>query len=336
MQCRTNTGGFLLAGTGMLCCIIHEKSEIRRSYHCVLVFFEHDLLYSVRDTVKNFFGFYSRHQSNMVAHSTNKPARVPKCARCRNHGMISTLRGHKKQCIYKNCSCKKCGLIKERQRIMAAQVALKRQQAAEDAIALHLASKESGTTYDYLPQGKIYGMQVTSPQADCPNNRGECQPAADNNDEEFIMSPASIEMLAKLFPNKKRTVLELVLKRCNHDLLKAIEHFNLNNKQDSEVDSHNTNEESASAFKPVSNVGKSSKPYVIPHSSGFSFIPGNKTFSLYPFWPLFNPQFNPQPILPSPVLVQGICECEQCRPEASWMSGMGKADVTTRMNVRPG
>lgn len=57
------------------------------------------------------------------------------------------------------------------------KVALKRQQAAEDKIALHLASVESGTALEALPPGRIYGMRVTGP---CPSPGPEPDSAADD------------------------------------------------------------------------------------------------------------------------------------------------------------
>lgn len=105
-------------------------------------------------------------------------------------------------------------------------------------------ANKTGRKIDALPPGSIFGLTVTQPKdqaaaAHSPQEAPEQQQqqpkpvvaepetlavAQDlSAPRREIVSQTAIDMLAQLFPQRKRSVLELVLKRCDLDLLRAIE-----------------------------------------------------------------------------------------------------------------
>ncbi|XP_046335704.1 doublesex- and mab-3-related transcription factor 1 [Haliotis rufescens] len=61
-----------------------------------------------------------------------KDTQLRSCARCRNHAVISPLKGHKRFCLFANCGCSSCCLSAQRQKVSREQIALRRRQVQDE------------------------------------------------------------------------------------------------------------------------------------------------------------------------------------------------------------
>ncbi|KAK3731386.1 hypothetical protein QZH41_020343 [Actinostola sp. cb2023] len=175
--------------------------------------------------------------------------RAPKCRRCRNHNVLSDLRGHKHQCRFKDCMCSKCVIVTDGQRQTAVRIALYRQQRTiEPEMKANLQGFENGEgngiwngPMDDKALENSYGSKrkynhssesgSNSPGSDLGSSTSagakhpnlESPPTIRDGACAATSLPLPHEVLSRAFPNHSPLVLDLVLKGCNGNVVHAIE-----------------------------------------------------------------------------------------------------------------
>uniref|UniRef100_A0AC35F7V6 DM domain-containing protein n=1 Tax=Panagrolaimus sp. PS1159 TaxID=55785 RepID=A0AC35F7V6_9BILA len=55
-----------------------------------------------------FYPWMDKLYLKAIDHDTGFPKRLPHCQRCAQHNLMNRLKGHKRYCPFRACSCPKC------------------------------------------------------------------------------------------------------------------------------------------------------------------------------------------------------------------------------------
>lgn len=187
------------------------------------------------------------------------------CARCRNHGMASALKGHKKYCSFLNCDCIKCTETKIRQKFIAREIAFHRKNSKSRF------SEERRHTVEAAPK-TISEIDISSSKYLCEVRRNQmCARCRNHGENQLIRGhknscPYSNCGCEKCqITKERRKIMAKQIKdyRMNPKNLERMEHFDLSEEIDSGyATSPNTS--------PEADVEMISFPTIIEESSNSS------------------------------------------------------------------
>lgn len=103
----------------------------------------------------------SKSSSTSFGAAKGTSCRNPTCALCKNHGINSPLKGHKRYCPFGRCSCDLCRVTRKKQKINASQVATRRAQQQDRELGIERPSVMQPSTSSGSSTPRTYGSSVS-------------------------------------------------------------------------------------------------------------------------------------------------------------------------------